>query len=136
MLENLRHGRVQRLLAATTAATAPPLALEVYSSTTRAPSATRGSGRRSSSPRCSPSPGWRASPPSELLRTALPATAALFGACGVLGAVLHARGVMRRPGGLDEPLYNLVMGPPLLAPGSLALVGALGVLAAVVPRER
>jgi hypothetical protein len=28
------------------------------------------------------------------------------------------------------------MGPPLLAPGSLCLVGALGVLAAIVGRER
>jgi hypothetical protein len=27
------------------------------------------------------------------------------------------------------------MGPPLLAPGSLCLVGALGILAAVVKRE-
>lgn len=136
MLENLRHGRVQRLLAATTAATAPPLALEVYLEHYKG----------------SFSDPWEWAPivltplltvagvagvaSERAARTALPATAALFGACGVLGAVLHARGVMRRPGGLDEPLYNLVMGPPLLAPGSLALVGALGVLAAVVPRER
>ena len=42
----------------------------------------------------------------------------------------------KRPGGFREPTYNLVMGPPLLAPGSLGLVGALGLLAAVVKRER
>jgi hypothetical protein len=29
-----------------------------------------------------------------------------------------------------------VMGPPLLAPGSLCLVGTLGLLAAVVKREK
>jgi hypothetical protein len=29
-----------------------------------------------------------------------------------------------------------VMGPPLLAPGSLTLVGALAILAAFLPRER
>jgi hypothetical protein len=136
MLENLRHGRVQRLLAATTAAAAPPLALEVYLEHYKG----------------SFSDPWEWAPivltplltaagvagvaSERAARTALPATAALFGACGLLGTVLHARGVMRRPGGLDEPLYNLVMGPPLLAPGSLALVGALGVLAAVLPRER
>jgi len=51
--------------------------------------------------------------------------------------VLHARGVARRPGGLkDEAFYNLVMGPPLLAPGSCALVGGMGLVAPLVRRER
>jgi len=50
--------------------------------------------------------------------------------------VLHARGVQRKPGGFREPGYNLVMGPPLLAPGSFTLVGAIGMLAALVGRER
>ncbi len=49
--------------------------------------------------------------------------------------VTHVRGVRRRPGGFREPLYNIVMGPPLLAPGSLALVGAMGIVAAVAGRE-
>jgi hypothetical protein len=46
------------------------------------------------------------------------------------------QGVRKRPGGFGEAHYNLVMGPPLLAPGSLCLVGALGLAAAVVRRER
>ena len=66
--------------------------------------------------------------------------AAMVGAAaGPLGAEIyfeHLRGVRRKPGGLQEPLYNLVMGPPLLAPGSLALIGVLGVIAPLVPRER
>ena len=44
--------------------------------------------------------------------------------------------MQKRPGGFGEPTYNLVMGPPLLAPGSLCLVGAMGILAAIVKRER
>ena len=52
-------------------------------------------------------------------RTALPATGALYALNGLAGTVLHARGVARKPGGFAEPTYNLVMGPPLLAPGSL-----------------
>jgi hypothetical protein len=56
--------------------------------------------------------------------------------CGVIGTVLHARGVHRKPGGFREPTYNLVMGPPLLAPGSLGLIGAMGILAAMSRRER
>ena len=46
------------------------------------------------------------------------------------------RGVARKPGGFDEPLFNIVMGPPLLAPGSLALVGGIGLAAAAFGRER
>jgi hypothetical protein len=50
--------------------------------------------------------------------------------------VTHLQGVRKRPGGFKEAHYNLVMGPPLLAPGSLCLVGALGIAAAIVERER
>jgi hypothetical protein len=33
-------------------------------------------------------------------------------------------------------LFNVVMGPPLLAPGSLALVGGMGIASAALRRER
>jgi len=49
--------------------------------------------------------------------------------------VTHVQGVRKRPGGFKEAQYNLTMGPPLLAPGSLCLVGALGLAAAIVRRE-
>ncbi|MBO0767043.1 MAG: hypothetical protein J2O48_00015 [Solirubrobacterales bacterium] len=55
--------------------------------------------------------------------------AAAYLADGVIGVVTHIRGVMRRPGGFSEPVYNIVMGPPLLAPGALSLVGGMGVVA-------
>ena len=69
-------------------------------------------------------------------RTWLPALSALYVANGALGMYLHLRGIARKPGGLREASYNLVMGPPLLAPGSLAMVGAIGLAAAVMRRER
>jgi hypothetical protein len=69
-------------------------------------------------------------------RTLLPAASAVYLVDGVVGVVTHVRGIRRKPGGFREPLYNLVMGPPLLAPGSLALVGAMGLAAAVMARER
>lgn len=69
-------------------------------------------------------------------RRALPVASALYAATGLAGTVMHARGVDRRPGGFREPTYNLLMGPPLFAPGSLALVGGLGLLASILPRER
>jgi hypothetical protein len=69
-------------------------------------------------------------------RTWLPALSAMYAADGVIGVVTHLRGVQRKPGGFSEPTYNLVMGPPLLAPGSLALVGGMGLVAALARRER
>src|SRR5204862_4675348 len=69
-------------------------------------------------------------------RTWLPAVSALYCLDGVIGVVTHVRGVARKPGGFEEPLFNIVMGPPLLAPGSLALVGGLGLAAAAFGRER
>lgn len=136
-LTNLRHGRVQRSLSALTAASALPLAFEVYIEHYKGSFGDK----------------WEwvpifLTPPvvaagiggvysERVAKTALPVSAGLFGACGVLGTVLHARGVARKPGGFrDEPWYNLVMGPPLFAPGSLALVGAIGVVAPLTRRER
>jgi len=137
IIENLRRGRVQRLLAGTTAAAAPPLALEVYLEHYKGSFSDPWEWAPIALTPLLTAAGVAGVVSERAARTALPLAATLFGACGLLGAVLHTRGVARRPGGVrGEPLYNLVMGPPLLAPGSLALVGALGVLAAVVPRER
>jgi hypothetical protein len=69
-------------------------------------------------------------------RTWLPLLSALYCLDGLVGVITHVRGVARKPGGFDEPLFNLVMGPPLLAPGSLALVGGMGLAAAAFGRER
>jgi hypothetical protein len=69
-------------------------------------------------------------------RTWLPAISALYCADGAIGVITHVRGVARKPGGFREPLFNIVMGPPLLAPGSLALVGILGLASAAFGRER
>ena len=69
-------------------------------------------------------------------RTALPVASALFALDGMIGVISHIRGVARKPGGFREPMYNIVMGPPLLAPGSLVMVGGMGLLAAALPRER
>jgi len=134
--DNARHGRLQKTLAATVAASAPPLAFEVYLEHYKgsfsdpwewAPLA------------CTPplvAAGLAGIASERAARTALPAASALYALNGAVGTVLHLRGVWRKPGGLREPGYNLVMGPPLLAPGSFLLIGALGVLAAVVRREQ
>jgi hypothetical protein len=68
-------------------------------------------------------------------KTYLPITALIYTANGLLGEYYHARGVARRPGGFQQATYNLAMGPPIMAPGLMTIVGMLGVLAALLRRE-
>jgi hypothetical protein len=135
-LRNVRKGRMQKTLALTTALSATPLAAEVYLEHYRGSFGDK----------------WMWTPivltpplaaagiagvfSERAARTWLPALSALYALDGVAGTITHVRGVRRKPGGFAEPKYNLVMGPPLLAPGSLCMVGALGILAAFVGRER
>ena len=69
-------------------------------------------------------------------KTALPVASAVYAANGLLGEYLHGRGVARRPGGWAMATYNVPMGPPIAAPGLMTIVGGMGLLAAVLRRER
>ena len=68
-------------------------------------------------------------------KTYLPVTALIYTANGLLGEYYHARGVARRPGGFGQASYNVPMGPPIMAPGLMTIVGAMGLLAALLRRE-
>jgi hypothetical protein len=68
-------------------------------------------------------------------KTVLPLTSALIVANGMQGTYLHARGISQRPGGWSLGKYNLEMGPPLLAPLLMTMVGGMGLLAAILRRE-
>ena len=137
-LRNVRSGRLQRSLALASGLSTLPLAFEIYLEHYKAsfgdiwewaPIAL--------TPPLLASGVAAALPGGEgAARRALPLSGALYAGCGLAGTVLHARGVARKPGGFREPTYNLVMGPPLLAPGSLVMVGGMGVLAALMRRER
>jgi hypothetical protein len=135
-LDNIRSGRMQKTLALAAALSAPPLAFEVYLEHYKGSFGDK----------------WMwtpivLTPPltaagvaavfSERAATRwLPMVSALYALDGIVGTITHFEGVRRKPGGFAEAKYNLVMGPPLLAPGSFCMVGALGILAAVMKRER
>jgi hypothetical protein len=135
-IENVRDGRAQRLLSLATAFSAPPLAFEIYLEHYKGSFGDK----------------WMWTPivltppltaagiagffSERAARTWLPAVGALYALDGLIGIYTHFEGVRKKPGGFGEATYNLVMGPPLLAPGSLAMVGAFGVAAAIVKRER
>jgi hypothetical protein len=69
-------------------------------------------------------------------KTVLPVTAGLFMLNGLMGEYYHVRGIARKPGGWSIPTYNVPMGPPVMAPGLMSMVGGMGLLAAVLRRER
>jgi hypothetical protein len=135
-LDNVRRGRLQRSLAATTAFSALPLGLEIYFEHFRGSFGDKWMWTPVVLSPLLTLAGVAGMRSERAAQTVLPAISALYCADGLIGVYTHVQGVRKRPGGFGEPLYNIVMGPPLLAPGSLALVGAMGMLAAGVQRER
>ncbi|MBV9213106.1 MAG: hypothetical protein JOZ25_05610 [Actinobacteria bacterium] len=136
-LWNLRRGRVQRTLSGLTAASAAPLAFEIYLEHYKGSFGDKWEWAPIALTPPVVAAGVAGVYSERAARTALPAAAGLYALCGLIGTVLHVRGIARRPGGFrDEPLYNMIMGPPPLAPGSLALVGGLGLVAPLMKREK
>ena len=71
---------------------------------------------------------------AQVARTVLPLTSATIVINGVQGTYLHWRGIAQRPGGWTR--YNMEAGPPMFAPLLASLVGGMGLVAAVLRRER
>jgi hypothetical protein len=69
-------------------------------------------------------------------RTLLPVLSVIAIADGAVGFFYHARGVVRRPGGVKLLFYNVIYGPPLFAPLLFAACGIVGLLASLMRRER
>ena len=136
VLRNLRRGRAQRLLSGATAAAALPLGAEIY--------VNHYGGSFGNKWMWTPvvlSPALSAAGVAGVLseraaKTVLPALSAVFFLDGAAGVYFHLRGAARKPGGFREPTYNLIMGPPTLAPGALTMVGGIGLAAALARRER
>ena len=136
VLRDWRRGRAQKLLSAATAVSALPLGFEIYIN--------HYGGSFGNKWMWTPvflSPALSAAGAAGVVseraaRTALPALSTLFVLDGLAGLFFHVRGAWRKPGGFREPTYNLVMGPPALAPGALTMVGGIGLAAAVARRER
>jgi hypothetical protein len=133
---NLHEGRMQKTLAATTALSVSGLAFEIYLEHYKASFGDKWMWTPLALTPPLTAAGIAGVFSERAAKTWLPALSALYALDGAIGVWTHVRGVQKRPGGFGEPTYNLVMGPPLLAPGSLTLVGALGILAAISKRER
>jgi hypothetical protein len=71
-----------------------------------------------------------------IARTLLPFASLLALIDGGIGFLLHVRGILRRPAGIKQILYNIIYGPPIFAPLLFAASGFLGLLAFLLRRER
>jgi hypothetical protein len=135
-LRNFRRGRMQRALSAATAASALPLGVEIYMNHYAGSFGNRWMWTPVVLSPALSAAGIAGVASERAATTVLPALSALFFLDGAAGLFFHLRGAARKPGGLRNATYNLIMGPPALAPGALTMVGGIGLVAALARRER
>ena len=70
-----------------------------------------------------------------LARRVLPVVSLVTLLDGMLGFLLHLRGIRQMPGGFANLRFNITMGPPLFAPLLFSSVGLLGFVAALLRRK-
>ena len=136
MVRNVEHGRFERSLSGLTAFAAAVTTAEIYFEHYRASFGNK----MMWSPIVVTPPvvvaGIGGVFSRKWAKTWLPLTAGIYTLNGALGEYYHARGVARRPGGWRLASYNVPMGPPIAAPGLMSIVGGMGLLAALLRRER
>lgn len=73
---------------------------------------------------------------ARMAKTALPLASWAIVANGIQGVYFHVRGITQKPGGWKNALYNIEMGPPLMAPLLVTLVGGMGLVASLLRQEK
>ena len=136
LVGDVRHGRFERSLSALTAAGAVVTAAEIYFEHDKASFGNPWMWSPVALGPLGAAAGVAGVVSHRAAKTALPVASAAILVNGLQGTYLHARGVAQKPGGWRNWRYNVEMGPPLLAPLLVTLVGGMGLLAAVLRRER
>jgi hypothetical protein len=136
LLRNIEHGRFERTLSGLTAAGALVTAAEIWMEHDRASFGNKMMWLPVALGPIGAAAGVAGVFSRRLAKTALPLASAAIVANGLQGTYLHVRGIAQRPGGWRLARYNTEMGPPLFAPLLVTIVGGMGLLAAVLRRER
>ena len=136
MVRNLETGHFERTLSALTAAGALVTAAEIYFEHDSASFGNKMMWLPVALGPVGAAAGIAGFCSRRMAKTALPVTSAAIVANGLQGLYLHARGIAQKPGGWKNARYNMEMGPPLLAPLLVTIVGGMGLLAAVLRREK
>jgi hypothetical protein len=136
LVANIEQGRLERTLSGLTAAGAVVTAAEIWLEHDRASFGNRMMWVPVALGPVGAAAGIAGVFSRRMAKTALPVASAAIVANGLQGTYLHIRGIAQRPGGWRLARYNAEMGPPLFAPLLVTLVGGMGLLAAVLRRER
>lgn len=136
LLENVEHGRFERSLSGITAAGALITGAEIWLEHDRASFANTMMWIPIALTPLAAAAGVGGVFSKRIAKTALPLASAALAVNGLQGTYLHIRGIAQRPGGWRYARYNAEMGPPLFAPLLASMVGGMGLLAAVLRRER
>lgn len=136
MIRNVETGRFQRSLSALSAAGALVTATEIYFEHDSASFGNKLMWLPVALGPVGAAAGVAGFFSGRMARTALPIASTVIVANGLQGTYLHARGIAQKPGGWRNARYNMEMGPPLLAPLLVTMVGGMGLLAAVLRREK
>lgn len=136
LLKNVETGRFERSLSALTAAGALVTAAEIYLEHDKASFGNPWMWAPVALGPVGAAAGIAGVFSRRMAKTALPLASAAIVANGLQGTYLHLRGIAQKPGGFSNLRYNVEMGPPLLAPLLVTLVGGMGLLAAVLRREK
>ena len=136
MLRNVQTGRFERSLSALTAAGALVTAAEIYFEHDSASFGNKMMWLPVALGPVGAAAGLAGFFSRRMAKTALPIASAAIVVNGVQGVYLHARGIAHKPGGWRNARYNMEMGPPLLAPLLVTMVGGMGLLAAILRREK
>ena len=134
-IENVRHGRFERSLAGLTAVGAIVTAGEIYFEHDKASFGNPWMWVPVALGPVGAAAGIAGVASRRAAKIALPIAGAAIVANGLQGVYLHARGIHQKPGGFRNLRYNLEMGPPILAPLLVTMVGGMAILAAVLRRE-
>jgi hypothetical protein len=135
MVRNVRTGHFERSLSALTAAGALVTAAEIFFEHDKASFGNRLMWLPVAMGPLGAAAGIAGVVSKRAAKTALPVASAAIVANGLQGTYLHARGIAQKPGGWRNARYNLEMGPPLLAPLLVTMVGGMGLLASILRRE-
>ena len=136
LLRNVEHGRFERTLSGLTAAGALVTAAEIWMEHDRASFGNKMMWLPVALGPVGVAAGIAGVVSKRMAKTALPLASAAIVANGLQGTYLHIRGIAQRPGGWRMARYNVEMGPPLFAPALMTMVGGMGLLAAVLRREK
>jgi hypothetical protein len=137
LLANVRTGRFERTLSGLTAAGSLITSAEIFFEHDRASFGNRMMWWPVALGPVGAAAGIAGAYSQRLAKTALPLASLAIVANGIQGTYLHVRGIAEKPGGFRRnALFNIETGPPLLAPLLMTLVGGMGLVAAVLRRER